>query len=325
MTSALLIRRDHDENADNLGSLGFGEIILLDPATRFEGTSFVWWEHDRGWSAERPIDGSDVFLWEVTPEEAQAASVPVVEFPVDAGEALNVNTLPLRDRLFEGLPTDRALTFVLQHFGNSRYAFMSGVYDTFFQGLHSGIDLGNRDKDEVIPVVSGIADQHVAKVADIIRTSYGPVGVRVKAGPYTIIYGHLRDDEHLAAVGTILGKNSLIGNIATREDIANFDATHPPARHLGFAPHLHLEIRFQFMHETVILNPLLFFTDPVRETFVHKQPTEQEKIGYSQHFYIETNLAPVWTIWGEPFSQPVIRFQVHEKLLIGPRARLGSG
>ena len=324
VTSALLIRRDHDEDSDSLGSLAFGDIILIDPVTRFEGTSFIWRKHDRGWSAERPVDGSDVFLWEVTPEEAQAASMPIMEFPVDAGEALDVNTLPLRDRLFQSLPTDRAHTYVLQHFGNTRYAFESGVYENFFQGLHSGIDLGNRDKDEVIPVVSGIADRHVAKVADIIRTSYGPVGVRVKAGSYTIIYGHLRDDEHLVAVGTILKSDSLIGNIATREDIASFDATHSNRR-LGFSPHLHLEIRFQFMHQTVILNPLLFFTDPVRETLAHRQPTEQEKIAYSQHFYIEANVEPVWAIWGEPFSQPVIRFQVHDKLLIGPRARLGSG
>lgn len=333
VTSKLNIRSDHDEHSDNRGSLANGAIIIVDPASRFEGDAFIWLEHEQGWSAECPLDRSELFLFEEVEEDEipEAFSLPPLQFPLSDDEPLNVNTLKLRDRLFQRLPVDRELVRVLQHFGNTRFAFNrgfqtppppgKGLYDRFFQGLHPGIDFGNRDNDQLIPVVSGISGQHIPKVVRIIRDSYRPVGVRVKAGPYDIIYGHLRDDEDLVPDGTILTADSLIGNIATRADIAAFDAAHPE-NPLGFAPHLHFEIRFAFGSETTILNPLLFFPHSVRETVAHHPPSAQEMFAYQQHFYIEPTKSPSWTKWGDPFAQPVIR---KDQSLIGPRSGLGNG
>jgi Bacterial SH3 domain len=42
--------------------LKLNELIGVDPDTRTENSGFVWLQHDRGWSAERSIDGKLVYL-----------------------------------------------------------------------------------------------------------------------------------------------------------------------------------------------------------------------------------------------------------------------
>jgi hypothetical protein len=222
---------------------------------------------------------------------------------------------------------------MLQHYGNSRFAFNgnmpqppalgAGLYDKYFQGLHPGIDLGVHDADLIIPVYAGIADSLRPQVVEIIRGSYSPVGVRVKVGPYFIYYGHLRDDGALPSEGTVLTADSQIGNIANRRDILDFNRTYP-GKALGFqdAPHLHLEIRHRVEGRVAILNPLLFLEDAVRETLTPKQPNDQQRARYKQSFYFEPGNAPIWTDWSDPFTQPIIRMS---QPLIGPRSKLGNG
>lgn len=329
----LFIRSEPDEHSTSLGSFEQGDRLMVDPNSRRESVRFIWWEHERGWSAESTVDQSEAFLFEIPPGFQQQAAAPIFEFPLLKGEAINVNQLLLRDQLFSQLPVEREKTRMLQHYGNTRFAFNgnkpqppalgAGPYDGVFQGLHPGIDLGTHDADLIVPVYAGIAESLRPQVVTIIRDAYGPIGVRVKVGPYFIIYGHLRDDEDLPDEGTMLTAESQIGNIATRQDILDFNRTHP-RRILGFqdAPHLHLEIRYPALGQTAILNPLLFLTDAVRETLTPKQPSEQQKAQYKQRFYFEPGNEPIWTTWNDPFTQPVIRLG---GAIMGPRASLGNG
>ncbi len=50
---------------DTLGWIKNGDTVEVDTASRTEADSYVWWQHSAGWSAERKVDGSTVFLTEV--------------------------------------------------------------------------------------------------------------------------------------------------------------------------------------------------------------------------------------------------------------------
>jgi hypothetical protein len=39
--------------------------IRVNPASRTEAGGYIWWQHDRGWSAERSLDGNEIFMREV--------------------------------------------------------------------------------------------------------------------------------------------------------------------------------------------------------------------------------------------------------------------
>jgi hypothetical protein len=320
VTTKLRIRSLPTRQSEIRGELTRGDTIKADPASRTEADENVWWEHSAGWSAERAIEvdsDDDILMREISPQEEEEIEAGFLDFPLDPNEPLNVNTLPLRDRLFQRLTSDPDLIFMLQYFGNTRFAFSSGIYDKFFQGLHPGLDLGSKDKDKLIAVFPGVGGTVPAKVIAPPTDSYFPRGVKVQVGDYVIIYGHLRAEPELVPVGTVLTPDTPIGHIATREDIAAFDAAHPE-RPLGFWPHLHLEIRFRFDNQTVILNPLLFFPNAIRERYAKIPPSEQDLIRYKDQF----QTAPDWNLWGDPFTQPVIRFG---KELIGPRAALVRG
>src|SRR5258708_49428 len=42
--------------------LKFGDVITVDDTTRTEAAGFIWYKHDRGWSAERSSDGKNIYL-----------------------------------------------------------------------------------------------------------------------------------------------------------------------------------------------------------------------------------------------------------------------
>jgi hypothetical protein len=44
--------------------LPVGHKLKVDAASRTEADGYVWWQHDEGWSAERSLDGSEVYLRE---------------------------------------------------------------------------------------------------------------------------------------------------------------------------------------------------------------------------------------------------------------------
>ncbi|MDQ7036856.1 MAG: hypothetical protein Q9P01_19085 [Anaerolineae bacterium] len=39
--------------------------ITVEPQSQTEAGNYIWWKHDKGWSAERSINGNEVFLKEV--------------------------------------------------------------------------------------------------------------------------------------------------------------------------------------------------------------------------------------------------------------------
>ena len=63
------IRRSPTIRAKIRRLLLLDDVIAVDPNTRTEADDYAWWEHEEGWSAERPLDNSDVYLLEVTPVE----------------------------------------------------------------------------------------------------------------------------------------------------------------------------------------------------------------------------------------------------------------
>jgi murein DD-endopeptidase MepM/ murein hydrolase activator NlpD len=59
--------------------------IKVDPTSRTEAGGYIWWKHDKGWSAERSVDGRETLMKEVfdTPAALGAAINPAkrVELP----------------------------------------------------------------------------------------------------------------------------------------------------------------------------------------------------------------------------------------------------
>jgi hypothetical protein len=158
------VRSEPNGKASQVGNLMQGDEVLIDlskPGVRAENDGHVWWKHNRGWSAERSIDGKDVLM-------------------------LDPNALPLLGKLFELLPVRIEDTQWIQYYGNTGFAFRNGKrnsYDKFAQGLHSGLDFGHSGGAPIFAGVHGIFLGRGQK--------YGPNRVDVKVGDYTIIYGHI--------------------------------------------------------------------------------------------------------------------------------------
>jgi murein DD-endopeptidase MepM/ murein hydrolase activator NlpD len=70
------VRAQPSRSAAEIKQIPAGQRLQVDASSRTEAENFVWWKHVDGWSAERSLDGKDVFLVEVV--ETPAASAPAV-------------------------------------------------------------------------------------------------------------------------------------------------------------------------------------------------------------------------------------------------------
>lgn len=331
LDAGLRIRSAPSVHAARLGTLSKGEVIQVDPDSgrADDENTYFWWQHERGWSAEKRVDGTEIYMEEVDAslleamtEAANAAVgvfIPVLEmgsrmfrlirkFPVDEGETVDVNSLPMRDMLFCCLPVDLASVHWTQPFGNTNFAFsLSSAAEektrnmyNFSQGLHGGIDLGygqRFDDTQGRVVVRAGVKGTIAPPG----THYNPNRVRVNVGTdYQIIYGHLsatvlHPDYRPLAVDDVVDEDTIIGEIAPRQELLDNNIT--------FTPHLHWEIRYLPTAPDVILNPLLFLPEDLRLACINKS----------------TETFHPWTKWQTHFDQPVIRLGGG---LIGPRAEI---
>lgn len=57
--------------------------ITVEPQSSTEAGNYIWWKHDKGWSAERSINGNEVYLKEVFDSPASGRGTPAkkVELP----------------------------------------------------------------------------------------------------------------------------------------------------------------------------------------------------------------------------------------------------
>lgn len=264
----------------HLGWLLPGEQITVRRSSRTVADGYVWWAHERGWSAECSASGAERYLF----DPAEFANRPPVPGPrFEEGLPLP-ETLPLLDGLFSRLPIPLEKTHWWQYFGNNVFAYnlwASGARSyAYAQGLHGGVDFGN--SQEAVPVVAGLNGVFIKR-----ETRYTlPNGMWVKAGDYTVIFGHLANPAPLAP-GAAITPETVLGTLE-----------------LGGQNHVHVEIRYR---ERWIVNPLLFMPPALRESLIAKFPPGP------RYFYRDE----AWNRWVTPLDQPVL---ILAGPLIGPHA-----
>jgi hypothetical protein len=186
VAAAVLICDEPRTDAIRLGRFRQGDTLLLDPTQRLESDGYVWWRHERGWIAERSLDGQETHI-------------------------LNINTLPLLGKLFQRHPVRIQETDWVQYYGNTDFAYRSGRYHNyhgFSQGLHGGLDYG---KDPINPanppIFAGVDGLFAGR-----GLKYGPNRVDVVAGDYRIIYGHVGRPANLPR-RTPVSPNAIMGMV----------------------------------------------------------------------------------------------------------------
>lgn len=185
-------------------TLSFGTKVEVDADSRKESGGLVFWQHAKGWSVEKKVDGSEIYMI-----EAQEASPTVTNA---SNGAFIFNQFPLKWEDFAWF----------QYYGNTTFAFTNGKkwgYDKYAQGLHAGIDLGSNRKVPVYAGISGILGYAGNKRA------YAPGRVDVQVGEWLIIYGHVIEWTNLPE-GTQVQPDTIIGYL-----------------HGAANSHVHLEIR----------------------------------------------------------------------------------
>ncbi len=285
---------------------------------------WIWWQHDDGHVEDKPeekIKGG----WSAESGDGKTFMIPVIEeVPIvipDNGNRvgsisvepfyqqpeeteINVNTLPLRDALFMQWPVDSGQTWILQPYGNTNFAFDACPYTTFFQGLHPGIDFGLNKNIRKSGLVEVKALVH-GRVDEIITTSYQPYGVRITVGDYSVIFGHMDINDQRVKKNDLVTPETVLGHIANDDELAAYNAL-PNTKDINFWPHVHFEIRYLPTKPDRILNPLLFFTPPIRNQIIKKID--------KKHFF---DRPEIFAEWREPMRQPVIRWGKGEPK-IGP-------
>lgn len=223
--------------------LYIGEVIAVDANSRKEAEGYVWWQHQTGWSAEKPVDGSEVYLAEVSDDDNVVEGVPQPAFT------------------FELLPVDLDVMGWFFYFGNTIYAFNNGSlpdhnYDGYSQWLHGGIDLGHPGGAVVRAGVHGTMMKPGG--------AFGPHRMDVKAGAYNIIYGHLQNPKHQDP-GTPVTPDTVMGEVSFN------------------MAHAHIEIRYTDPNTgiTYIYNPLLFLDATIRDALIRRFPPVGSRGFYS--------------------------------------------
>lgn len=243
-----------------------GAVLEVDSSSRCEVDGYVWWRHNDGWSAERSLASSEIFLF----DPSVAVDIPAPR----TNDPPTTEMLPLRDGLFQRLPVDFEKILWWQYFGNNVYAWriwrQGLTWYKYAQGLHGGLDFGN-SRERNVPVYAGV--EGTFKFHD--RNSTRPHGLWVKVGDYTIIYGHLTNPR-LYRVGDSIGPDTVMGEIE-----------------FGGQNHLHLEIRYR---DRWIINPLLLMTPAMRDRLISRFPPSDD------YFYRGDG----WSQWQTPLNQPIL-------------------
>lgn len=306
--------------------LQIGHQIEVKSDSRTVADGYVWWQHQKGWSAERSEDGTTILMQEVVAETAPAvgtgiaapagttnavpsigtvaaAPAPVAPAPTAAPALIgpvesDAVTLPTGETLrcpvlFQQLPVKIEDTDWFQYFGNSKFAFdLCNKPDPGMQRMYfycQGLHGGIDfgNSKRAVPILAGV--NGVVEKVELNARSYGPNFVRVKIGDWTIIYGHMGNVSPLAA-GQAVTPDMRMGEVESTQD------------------HLHLEVRYK---NTWIINPLLFMPVEMRNVITGKFGP------FTKYFYSESG----WSQWVTPYDQPVLKSSAPDKaVILGPRA-----
>ena len=261
-----------------------GVVVNVDPDSRTEADGFIWWKHDKGWSAGSNLDGSTVFFTDPNAPDPGSKEAQGTADGVSATDgSISVDALPQRDGLFSRLPVDFNLTAWVQYFGNTNFAFKNGArwgYPAYAQGLHSGFDFGNAtaNYNPAIPCYAGVSGTFVRN---------NQYGVAVQSGEYLVIYQHLvNTDSYVKG-----------GQVTPDTQIGILDPS------FGSNRHLHLEVRYK--GERYIINPLLMMPANMRDMLLNRFTN------------FDMSSANGWSKWLTPMDQPII---VLGGPVIGPTA-----
>lgn len=83
-------------NGSVVGNVPQGISFEADATSRTEQNGFVWWKHSAGWSRERTLDGSQIFLQEVVRQVAPAPSPAVSKVTAAQASAPAPTTPPVQ-------------------------------------------------------------------------------------------------------------------------------------------------------------------------------------------------------------------------------------
>jgi hypothetical protein len=283
MTPLLNVRDAPSAAGAKVTELKNGDEISTRVGDRTEANGFVWWKHAAGWSVEKRIDGSEIYM-----ERINALTPPLPAIGAD-GRTVTLpdgSTFVAQEFITRSL-MDIASVQWIQYFGNSQFAYRiwseGKQWYKYSQGLHGGFDYGSSRVGT--PLYAGVEGQVLA----VFRNSatYSPNYVQVTVGPYLLIYGHLTNVPDLQK-GQRVTPDMIVGYV---------DA--------GGQNHLHFEVRYKSWW---ILNPLLVMTPAVRDLILNRYTD------YPRHFYRDAT----WSQWQDPFDQPVLRLS---GTLIGPHSR----
>lgn len=282
---------------EHVGWLDPGITLEVDTDSLTEADGYIWWRHSSGWSAERNIENTLTFL--VLPGSGALIDVAVgsgalanINGPFPSYiDGIDVNSFPKLNSLFTRSPFDLNRVAFWQYFGNNRFAqkiWSQGKrWYEFSQSLHSGLDFGVGQNTGSVPVYASIEG---GSFVQHITNYYAPNGLFVKAGDYTIVYGHV-DNPRSFNPGDPIGPDTIIGEIT----FGGWDSTN----------HLHLEVRYKGAYA---VNPILLMPEDVRRTIMARWKP------YEQYFYSDNT----WSKWLTPLDQPLIKLNAP---IIGPNAR----
>ncbi len=206
----LWVREEPSQSAIKIGELSFQDRIQVDEGPRQDDDpeGLIWWRHDdgvaleggghvSGWSAERRIDGTIVYLREVDQADR---SLPLLD-DLEAGparardffhEPLFDNHLPVQDPTriidFGGFgPND----FSYKTYAEARAQGEAAGGDyARINGLHNGLDFGVPQGTMLCAPDWGVV-LHVSQAGEDNPFKAGPYSVIVRYGMCLTVYGHM--------------------------------------------------------------------------------------------------------------------------------------
>lgn len=267
-----------------------------------------WIQHVGGaWAASGPL--SDQYAWLKPIDESEAS-----KYLPSLVTAENINELPQYRSLFSKLPAEIPVSKgYFQYFGNNVFAVTHGSkfgYDGYSQGLHGGLDFGNKSGGQ--DIFAGV-DGKVTHIID--KRGIAKNQVWVETTHYRVIYQHLQSQSTMRNAGKNPPK---IGDTVTPD---TYIGTYSDPVSTGM-DHLHLEVRYlefsnrKSRHKELIINPLELMPDALIQTiFDNYNPSTARVDGKSKlRYFYKTDS---WSKWTTPLDQPVIQWA---KPVIGPKA-----
>lgn len=234
---------------------------------------YVWVKHSGGWSAQARIKDGKLYLVPLTAEEAAARQTASGQSQM--GQVVDERYGPGFKSLIQQYPVRWEDLTHFYYFGNTLLAYKCGQaynYHKYAQGLHAGLDFGNKNGALVYAGVQG-------KVVGTEAKSHQQMKVFVQSGDYYLIYQHI---SFIEGVGADMP-------VAPDTPIARV----MPSQGEGGLDHLHFEVRYK--KQSLILNPMWLMSDEMAQKLIQKYPPTGTRGFFERHGK-----------WLDPFDQPII-------------------